>query len=140
MTFNTNYTCFLFRVIIGVTNYSNSFTAVYLYIKAELVKAQYWFIKQYTKVYQLEAQLLKVVVANFSKGLYTALLNSKLLTAILQFYQQYAFQVIYKKINSKAYLGKNYNKKRRIQIKSHIQLYSQAVIIEELSYCYKALL
>ena len=38
-TFNTNYTCLLLRVIIGVTNYGSSFTAVYLYIKAELARA-----------------------------------------------------------------------------------------------------
>ena len=86
MTFNTNYTCLLFRVITGVTNYSSSFTAVYLYIKAKSAKAWQWFIKQYTRVYWSEAQLLKVVIADFSEGLYIALLNSRLLTATLQFY------------------------------------------------------
>ena len=69
MIFNTNYTCFLLRVITGVTNYGSSFTAVYLYIKAESAKAQKWFIKQYTRVYWPEAQLLKVVVADFGEGL-----------------------------------------------------------------------
>ena len=39
MIFNTNYTHVLFGVITGVTNYSSSFTAIYLYIKAESARA-----------------------------------------------------------------------------------------------------
>jgi hypothetical protein len=73
-----------------------------------------WFIKQYAKVHWPEAQPLKVVVADFSKGLYAALLDSRLSTTTLQFCQWYAFQAIRKKINFKTYLGKGYNRKRRI--------------------------
>ena len=140
MTFNTNYTRLLLRVITGVTNYSSSFTAVYLYIKAESARAWRQFIKQYARVYQLEAQPPKVVVADLGKGLHVALLDSKLLTSTLQFCQWHAFQAIRKKINSKAHSGRGYNRKRRIRIKDHIQLYLQAATIEELNYYYKALL
>ena len=69
MTFNTNYTYFLLGVITGVTNCNSSFTAVYLYIKAESAKAWEWFIKQYTRVHWPETQPLKVIIADFSKRL-----------------------------------------------------------------------
>ena len=75
----------------GVINCSSSFTAAYLYIKAESAKAWKWFIKQYTGVYWPEAQPLKVIIADLGEGLYTALPNSRLLTATLQFCQWHAF-------------------------------------------------
>ena len=59
---------------------------MYLYMKAKLAKAWKWFIKQCAGVYWPEAQLPKVVVADFGEGLRTALPNSRLLTATLQFY------------------------------------------------------
>ena len=126
--------------MIGVTNYGSSFIAAYLYIKAESARAWRWFIEQYARVYQLEAQPLKVVVADFGEGLRAAFLDSKLLTSTLQFCQWHAFQAIYKKINFRACLGRGYNRKRRIQIKDCIWLYLQAIIIEEFNYCREALL
>jgi hypothetical protein len=75
----------------GVTNYSSSFTAVYLYMKSKLVRVWQWFIKQYTGVHWPEAQPLKVVVADFGEDLCVAYLDSKLLTATLQFCQWYTF-------------------------------------------------
>ena len=140
MTFNTNYTRLLLRVITSVTNYSSSFTAVYLYIKSKSARVQQQFIKQYTRVHQPEAQLLKVIVTDLSEGLYVVYPNSKLSTATLQFCQWHAFQVIYKKINTRAYSSRSYNKKRHIQIKDYIQAYLQAATKEELNYHREALL
>ena len=80
------------------------------------------------------------MVADLGEGLRIALLNSRLLTATLQFCQWHAFQAIRKKINSGACLGRGYNKKRRIRIKDCIWPYLQAATMEELDYYHKALL